>query len=170
MDNFDKLLKVFELAPRFLATIAIVSGFLLWSSQTVIESLGLSQFRADHRQWIGISLLLSIGGLAATGFGLLWQLASRRRAHVALINRLKDLTEEEKQVLRWFLEHNTRTSQLKYGNGVVQGLIAAGIIIHTNPQAYRHHSEACLIAEDALGVLKKRPDLLTGSTTTVVGY
>lgn len=112
--------------------IAVAAAVLLFGSETMIGIMGLGGIRDTYRPWFGMTLLV-VGallcvevGAAAAGWvkkRIVWwrNLRGGKR-------RLHDLTPDERQVLRAYIENDTRTQYLDLQDGVAQGLAQARII------------------------------------------
>ena len=125
-------LDVLKLAPRFLAATGFVAGLLLFSNDQILKRLGVTDFVQKWRFVLGLTLVVSVA-LPGVHFGA-YLLESVKRSwrkkqlgkHVK--ERLHRLTEDEKQILRYYIVHKTRSNMLRIESGVVQELVSQGII------------------------------------------
>lgn len=136
MQAITSLKDLVTFSLRNTLTLTIASGFLLFVNDDQAATLGLAQFRDDFRFWIGtiflifFSLSVSKIILRLGEYGIdqleVWKgLQYSKR-------KLADLTSEERKILRGFLHSNTKTQTLGLESGVVQGLVAAGIIYRSS--------------------------------------
>jgi hypothetical protein len=135
--DWSKLLDAVKLSPKYLAPIALASGFLLFSPAHYLITLGLDTFVNSYRSWIGLVFVISAALLIASLFQLVWSWSKStydgfRRIHAGE-NRLKHLTAEEKDVLRGYIVNQTRSQVLDFASGVVKGLEHEGIIYQASP-------------------------------------
>lgn len=166
--------KFFALAPRYLAVIAIASGLVLFAGDGFLEALGLTEFAKDNRSWLGATFLVSTSIVVVSGGIWLKDLlianyARKRkikRAKEKVINRLQRLTEDEKQILRFYVAENTRANTLKIDDGVVNGLVADGIIYRAASMGNLLEGFAHNITDFAWEYLHENIELLDGHTNT----
>lgn len=169
-DVTESLLEFLKLAPRYLVAVAIVCAILLFTPQELQQTLGTTKFVNDYRQWIGLALVSSLGVwlvaiVAWVGEWVrgLW-LEKRWRKSVA--SRLENLTEPEKQILRYYFAKNTRGNKLRIENGDVQALTHAGIIFHSASLGSVLEGFAHNITDFAWEYILKNPHVLNGTTNT----
>ena len=164
------LLEFLKLAPRYLIALGIASAFLLFSPDSVLKRLGVLEFAQAYRQWLGIILVLSAALFAVTMakdmIGWFKKRRSRTIASRRMIRRLYSLTEDEKQILRFYIAEQTRANSLRIDDGVVQGLVANGIIYRSTWLGHMLEGFAHNITEEAWDYLQLHPELLAGSTNT----
>lgn len=130
--DFSKVLDWIKLSPRYLAAIAIFAGLLLFAPRSFSETLGLLPIIDQYRPWIGFAFLLTIALLSAHASVPLVKYAmaewKQRRNRKRQEERLRNLTSDEKAVLRGYIFKDTRTQYLRPDDGVVRGLVSVGII------------------------------------------
>lgn len=138
--------------PRHLAwPLVIVSGLLLWGSNDFKSGLGLQPFIDNHREWIGIVFLFFLVlGLQQIGAIIYEKIKSRASQRKAIEERkardqaflqqnesnINNLTNDEKEILAYFLNNNTRTQDLNYQNGNVTHLTSLGFIYRASNVSY----------------------------------
>jgi hypothetical protein len=159
-----------KLAPRHLVAVAAACGVLLICGPRMLDALGLREFTDNHRHWLGLAFL------AATALFVVnqseeivrWVREKIRSAQLKkkLLNRLRTLTEEEKQILRYYLAKQTRTNSLRFQDGIVQGLAAAGIIYQSASLGNLHSGFSYNISDYAWECLTEDPTLVEGVTNT----
>lgn len=115
-----------------LAAVAVASGVLLFAPDGWLSVLGLDWLREQTRPWLGTLFLLSgsVVGVKLTVDAFLWarDRLRERRLRVRGKRRLRNLTPDEKELLRAYFEEDTRTRELSVMDGNVQGLDRAGIL------------------------------------------
>ena len=169
-DSAATALEALKLLPRYLAPVAVVCGVLVFASPEALNTLGLREFTENNRHWIGLAFLASSATALVDGTKevAVWV---RNRMTVAKLKqkrleRLHSLTEEEKQILRYYLAKQTRTNTLRFQDGIVQGLVAAGIIHQSASLGDLHSWFSYNISEFAWEYLNKHPTTLEGLTRT----
>ena len=169
-ETLKAVLEFIKLTPRYIAIIAIIAAFLLFASDSILTRIGVLKTVQDHRPWIGLAFIGATAiFLVNCGIGVLrWMKRWKRRRALDkhIIARLHSLTEAEKQILRYYIENRTRTNKLRYDDGVVQGLAAAGIIYQASKLGYLVTGFAYNISEIAWDQLNLYPELLEGETNT----
>lgn len=163
-------LEFLKLAPRFLVALGFAAGLLLFSSGQLLKRLGLSEFVQKWRFALGLTLVVSVALLAAhIGAYLLGSVKRgwrKRKFDRHVLERLHRLTEDEKQILRYYLAYNTRANMLRVENGVVQELVSEGIIYRSASVGSLLEGFAHNISDLAWDYLNLHPELLEGTTNT----
>ena len=132
MPTLQHIIEALKLAPRYLAAIAIFCIAMLTIPNGIANWLGIGDFTQHYRQWISIPLLATISLL--TVYGCIYVRDTIRNGsraakfHERTLQRLHSLTEDEKQILRFYIAQQTKTNVLRTNDGVVNGLVASGII------------------------------------------
>jgi hypothetical protein len=157
-----------KLAPRYLVAFGVAAAFLLFSSDQTLKRLGLFEFTQNNRPMLGMILVGSV-----TLFGV-WVAAGlmnwvrrwwlKRKFHRHVIERLHRLTEDEKEILRYYLAANSRANTLRIDDGVVQGLVADGLIHRSASLGNMVEGFAHNIDDFAWDYLHVYPHLLEGRT------
>lgn len=167
-DFAKSALEFLKLAPRYLVSVAVAAGVLLFSPAAWLEQIGLDGFAHTNRQWLGLTFLISavlwgVAVVAAVG-GWIRRKAFRRSIEQHVVRKLQSLTEDEKQILRYYLAKNTRANMLKIDDGVVQGLVSDRIIYRSASMGNILEGFAHNISDFAWDYLHEHPQLLLGST------
>lgn len=119
--------------------LGIVAAIVLFSPNSIIDKLGLLKYRDEGKPYLGVALLLCIAIAIASGIGVGVRKYNDYRFLLAGKKRLHRLTIEEKQILRGYIEGQTRTRYLDVNSGVVNGLAGESIIYRasslSNPNA-----------------------------------
>src|SRR5438309_984245 len=126
------LLEWLKTSPRYFFPLAVASAIVLFLPESVIKPLGLLTLRLEGQVYLGAAFLFSSCVIVCDGFlkALAW---GRRKydKHVALrnlIRRLEKLTPNEQELLRRYLEDQTRTQHFHVEDGVVSCLVQADIL------------------------------------------
>jgi hypothetical protein len=148
-----------------------LSGFLLAAAvvtltkwQTSRSTLGLSALE-PHVGWftvIGlacISLLVGVSVMGALGRRL-----QARRLRVGWTRLLRNLTDDEKAVLRKYIDQNVRTQHLSFSEGVANGLEAKKILYRASSLGSHTAHFAYNIQDGAFEILKRHPEFLASVT------
>lgn len=128
----ESLLNWIKLPKNVAWPIVIVCGLLLWGPETFNKGLGLDLFINAYRVWVGVAFLffLATGLMPAIPWIFNFIKNKRRKFLVQkdLIQKLKELTQEEKDILRRYIEGDTKTQDLNIQNGVVGRLREIGFL------------------------------------------
>jgi len=162
------LLELLKLTPRYLVAFGAAAAFLLFSSADLLKKFGVLKFAEDYRPWLGLTLIVSailfVVSIAIDVYG--WIQRKRQgtqfREHGA--KRLNSLTEEEKQILRFYVAKQSKTNVLRVDDGIVQGLVGAGIICRSAPIGDMLEGFAHNISDFAWEYLHEHPEVLAGTT------
>jgi len=164
------ILEILKLAPRLIVALGAASAILLFSNDQLLRRLGVFEMVQKYRFALGIALVLSVAvlgvniGLFIVGrLRLGWQ---KKRIHQQGIERLNNLTEDEKQILRYYIGFNTRASMLRYDDGVVQGLAQRGIIYQSSSLGSIFQGFPYNISDWAWNYLQANAHVLDGYTKT----
>ncbi len=126
------LLEFLKLTPRYLIALGAASAFLLFCPENILQKLSIYDFSQNYRPWFSIILILSSALLMVTIAMEILKKAKRwwreRKFYNHMSEHLNSLTEDEKQILRVYIAEQTKSNVLRIDDGIVQGLVSAGII------------------------------------------
>lgn len=161
-------LEFLKLAPRYLISIALISGVLLFLAKSQLEYFGLDAFVESNRQWLGLTFLISIVLWGVAIVSVCWNWLKnklfQRDVEQHIIRKLNTLTEDEKQILRYYIAKNTRANMLKVDDGVVQGLIADRIIYRSASMGNILEGFAHNVTDFVWDYIHENPEILQGTT------
>lgn len=134
MDILGKIKDWLTMGMVPLVGLAIASGIVLFAPIPLLQTLGLDTGVEKVRPYLGGAFLLSISVLTAMGVKGVWDALLKRYLQDALRIRflrkeLHALTEDEKAILRPYIERQTRSQDFSMQDGVVLGLQQRKIII-----------------------------------------
>ena len=136
MVDISKLVDWVKLSPRYLLPLSLFTGFVLFAPKKWLVVFGLVGFVADYRPWFGVAFLLSTALLLSAAFTALYGWAKAKREEATSLRsrreRLHHLSEPEKEILRGYIEGETRTQYLSMTDGVVGGLVAERILFRAS--------------------------------------
>ena len=162
--DLDKFLNWIKLSPKYLLGIDIIAGFLLFGNSALLGTLGLKDFKEQYRSWIGLALVISSGLLCAHIIVEIWNKGnnkfSTKRVVGAGKKRLKNLTQQEKEILNLYISNQTRTWSLDFTDGVVSGLESYKIIYRAGTMSNGGTYFSYNIQPWAWKYLNKHPELL----------
>ena len=163
-------LEFLKLAPRYLIALGIMAAVLLFTSHELLERLGVAEFAQNNRANLGLALIVTVSlfivSVASDAIGFTKKWWRKRALYRRMVNRLQCLTEDEKQILRFYLAENTRANMLRIEDGVVQGLKADGIIYQSASLGNVLEGFAHNINDLVWDYLHVHPHLLEGTTDT----
>ncbi|WP_459722168.1 superinfection exclusion B family protein [Sideroxyarcus sp. TK5] len=163
-------LEFLKLAPRYLIALGVMAAILLFPSRQFLEQIGVAEFAQNNRAVLGLTLVVTVSlfivSVAADVIDLIKKWRRRRNLYRRITDRLHSLTEDEKQILRFYLAENTRANMLRIEDGVVQGLKADGIIFQSASLGNVLEGFAHNISDFAWDYLHVHPHLLEGTTNT----
>ena len=163
--DFIKLLGWLKLPPKILVALCIFLSALLFAGSPVLEKLGLNTLVSDYRAYLGVALLLAISLIAVNLFAELAYPWIVLKNDIRIGKKwLKSLSPKEKQILSYYLDHQTRTQPLSLSDGTVTILAEKGVIIRAATINSRFRcGKPCFdyaIQPWAEEYLKKHPELL----------
>ena len=148
----------------YLLSFSFVLGLLIFGPGWIARDLGVNQVVSQHRWALGIGFIITFIAIMAALLSLaerhiidyvsnrLWL---RRKA-----KRMHDLTPQERQILKSFLENNTRSCTLNNASGVVGGLVAEEIIYRSSSMGQFGAYFSYNIQPWAWDYLRKNPHLI----------
>ena len=170
MPTLQHIIEVLKLAPRYLAAIGLFCGFILMIPESLANGLGVRNFAQNYRQWFGVAFIAALSLLAADWCVKIIDVVMNRmrlaKYHERILKRLHGLTEEEKQILRYYIAGQSKTNILRIDDGVVNGLVSAGIIHRISELGSIIEGFAYNISEFAWEYLNENYSLLEGDTST----
>jgi hypothetical protein len=159
-----------KLAPRYIVGIGLIAGFMLWADSRILEELGLYEISIAFKSYLGFAIVFSGAFSFVYIFlaikNLIIENYQKREFRKAIDKRLAALTEDEKQILRYYFAKNTRANSLRVDDGVVQGLVAARIIYRSATIGDMVDGFAFNITDYAWEQIHKNPQFLEGTTNT----
>ncbi len=169
-EGVDAFLKFLKLAPRYCIAVAIVCGILLFTPLHILRQVALYDLTQHYRQWLGLAFLISsvLFGVdrGVWVVGVIKNLMLKAKIQKRIIHRLKSLTEEEKQILRFYIINKSKTNTLRIQDGIVKGLEADGVIFRSANYGSMLEGWSFNITDFAWDYLQKDQSLLAGSTNT----
>jgi len=163
-------LEFLKLAPRYLIALGVMSAFFLFSSERLLKFIGVFEFAQNNRALLGFTIVVSISlfvvSVLADSLSFVKSWWKKRTFYKSVSERLNCLTEDEKQILRFYISNQTRANVLRYDDGVVQGLVSNGIIYQSSPLGNMLEGFAHNISDFAWSYLHANPQLLDGFTKT----
>ena len=159
-----------KLTPRYLIALGIVAAFLFFSPESILKNLAIHDFAQNYRSWISFIFILSSVLLIVTVIIEITKWTKRwwreRKFYNHMSDRLNSLTEDEKQILRFYIAKQTKTNVLRLDDGIVQGLVSAGIIYRAASVGNLLEGFSYNISDVAWDYLNVYPHLLEGTTNT----
>jgi hypothetical protein len=163
-------LEFLKLAPRYLIALGVMAAILLFASEEFLTLIGVREFAQNNRSMLGLTLVVTSSlfavSIASDGITLIKGWWRKRGFYRRVTDRLNCLTEDEKQILRFYIAKKTRANVLRYDDGVVQGLVSNRIIYQSASHGNMLEGFAHNISDFAWDYLNVHPHLLEGTTNT----
>lgn len=160
------LLDFLKLAPRYLVPILIADSLLLFTGEQFLKTLGMFEFAQNYRPILGLIFILVVSILIVYPLQWAGSMISaefrQRKLDRRIPERLNRLTEDEKQILRFYILNQTRANTLRIQDGVVHGLVAEGIIYRSAAIGNLSGGFAHNISDPAWNYLNENPRVLDG--------
>jgi hypothetical protein len=165
--DVTKIGDLLRLAPRLLFALALASGFLLFASNGLAATLGVEGFRTEASPWLGIGFVVSSAAWLSHGLArvarFFGQRITRWRTMKVMRSTLKHLSPAERELLREFIDADTRTVTLDMSKGTHAALEARNVIYRASTVSRFHTFFDYNIQPWAWEYLKKRPEVLRDS-------
>lgn len=169
-DTAKAFLEFLKLAPRYLIALGIMAAFLLFAGNQFLERIGVLEFAQNNRPMLGLTLVVIVSlfvvSVSVDVISLVKKWWYQKKFYGRITKRLNCLTEDEKQILRFYLAENTRANSLRIDDGIVQELVAARIIYRSASLGTMLDGFAHNISDIAWDYLQLNPHLLEGTTNT----
>lgn len=146
--------------PLYSVAFGVVTAFVLLSPNSIIDRFGLLKYRNEGKPYIGGFFLFCVGVALASGIRAGIRQYDRYSFFRSGKKRLHRLTVEEKQILRAYIEGQTRSLHLNVTSGVVNGLEQETIIYRSSNLGHLMSGFAYNIQPWAWDYLNEHRDLL----------
>ena len=157
---FQYLAELLKFACNYAGIIFSAAGVYLFAPQSLLEALHISYSSHDYRDIAGFVFLISGCALLEKVWNTIKTSRSKAKSRKKVIKRLHALTQKEKDILLGYIFFDTRTQRFDDRDGVVNGLIAAGVLIRHSLYGSIVSGFDVNITDVAWEYLKKNPDLL----------
>ena len=169
MSDYAKTgLEILKLAPRYLVSLGIIAALFLFVPDRTLKWFGIFDFAQHNRAWFAVAFIVTgvLFGVdrSIAVFGWIRHKKTVTKFSEARLRRLHSLTEDEKQILRFYLAKQTRANVLRIDDGVVQGLVSAGIIYRSTTLGNVLEGFAHNISDFAWEYHHHHAELLDGAT------
>lgn len=158
---FQYLAELLKFACNYAGIIFSATGVYLFAPQSVLEALHISYADHDYRDIAGYVFLFSGCALLERVWNIIKSSYAEAKSRKKVIKRLHALTPKEKDVLLGYIVFDTRTQRFDDRDGIVNGLIAAGILIRHSFYGSIVTGFDVNITDVAWEYLKKNPHLLS---------
>lgn len=129
----SKWLDWIKLPTKTLAALCFVFGVMVFSGDAALESFGLKAFVEDYRAYLGVGFLATLALTVVNSLAAVWQFIYPWIAEAYWIRigrkRLQSLNPTEKEILRYYIQNQTRSQSLPIQDGTVNALQREKIII-----------------------------------------
>lgn len=136
--DYGKIIDFFK-QPQLVFVVAVTTGLIVFLPEAAARRMGFAPGREPYLPFISV-LFIAASVQFATQMamkGLAWN-KGRRRKEAALREQaklLQTLTAEERAILRNYVDGKTMTQRLNVDSGVVNGLVAKGVIYRATNRA-----------------------------------
>jgi hypothetical protein len=170
MLTVEQFTQVLKLAPRYLVAVIVFCSVLLFIKDDTAKILGVHNFTQNYRQWLGIALIAT-STLVVIDWSIKISRVIRNRVlrvkrEKSILQSLHGLTEEEKQILRYYFAKQSKSNVLRIDDGIVNGLVAKGVLFRSASQGNLLEGFAHNINEIVWDYLDVNLGLLDGETNT----
>lgn len=128
----DSILKALRLAPRFFFAAWVFGAIILFAPDRVLTTVGVTVFRDAHRQWIGPVALASFVVWLTHTLVSAWHWLSvqirHRLGRKAVVSSLSTLSQEELELLAYFVYRGAPTQSLILGLPPARSLEEKGLL------------------------------------------
>lgn len=133
-EMIGKIKEWLNLGVMPLLGILIFTSLFVFLPDGAITKIGLTEIKSKYGTYLGLAFFFSLSFLLAAAIYKVWNIwigpNLKELANLYYLKKdAKNLTDEEKEILRYFIENKTRSANLSLKNGVVLGLEQRKIII-----------------------------------------
>lgn len=126
--------------PKHFLPFGIFAAISLFAPDTILSKIGIIEIRNQYKPYLGAVLVLSITFVLSAGLTFAWdrakEMMNNRLKKRKVIERLRQITPEEADILGEYLEKKTYTLTLGLTDGVAMGLAKSGIIWQASNMTY----------------------------------
>jgi hypothetical protein len=152
-----------KLPTKTLAALCIVCAVLIFSSEGTLGNFGLKTFVEEYRAYLGGGFLGTLALTAVNSLSAVWKFIYPWIAEAYWIRlgrkRLQSLNPTEKEILRYYIQNQTRSQTLPIQNGTVSALHKEKIIIRGSSLGSLHGFDF-IIQPWAWEYLNEHPELV----------
>jgi hypothetical protein len=168
LDWIKGIFEFLKLTPKNITPFLIISSIFLFAPQEWLFFLKISDLKEEYIVFISIIFLFSsvilLNHIIFGFFSFINTLFLKRKIKKRIYKKLNNLTEDEKQILRYYIGKNTRANTLRYDDGIVRGLESDFIIYRSSSMGNLLEGFAYNINDLAWNYLNKNYHLLEGTT------
>lgn len=165
MADLSRLVEWIKLSPRYLLPLFLFTGVILFAPHTWLAVFGVVSLVSDHRPYFGVVFLLSATLLLSAAIVAVYGWTQQKREEATALRgrrqRLHHLSVSEKEILRGYIEGQTRTQYLSMHDGVVGGLQTERVLFRASVLSRSWDSFAYNIQPWAWDYLNENPKLLS---------
>lgn len=159
----SKFLDWIKLPTKTLTGLCIVFGILIFSTEPTLEKFGLKLFVTDFRAYLGVGFLVTLALTVVNCVSATWKFIYPWVAQAYWISggkkRLQSLNPTEKEILKYYIQNQTRSQNLPIQNGTVNALEREKIILRGSSLGTMHGFDY-IMQPWAWEYLNKHPELL----------
>lgn len=131
--NLTSFLEWVKLPTKTLSAICVVAGILLFAYENLLDTLALQELVESFRAYIGVVFLVSLALVVVNSAVAILKFVKPWLVQAYWIRqgkkRLQILTPEEKDILRFYIDNQTRSQRLDIKGGTVNALQREKIIV-----------------------------------------
>lgn len=159
----SKWLDWIKLPTKTLAALCIVFGVMVFSGDAALGNFGLKAFVEEYRAYLGVGFLATLALTVVNSLAAVWKFIYPWIAEAYWIRigrkRLQSLNPTEKEILRYYIQNQTRSQSLPIQDGTVNALQREKIIIRGSSLGSLHGFDF-VIQPWAWEYLNEHPELL----------
>nr|DAL55178.1 MAG TPA_asm: Super-infection exclusion protein B [Caudoviricetes sp.] len=130
--SVSDFLNILKLPFKYLVAILLILSFLLFAPSSYIANLGINELINEYRTYIGLAFICDLFFILVDVLSLLMKYLRALKKYYSITfigkRKIKQLTPEEKSILRYYIQEQTRTQTLPFNDGVVAELSNLAII------------------------------------------
>jgi len=129
--DYTKIIEWIKLSPKYLIGIAIFCGLLIFIPSDLLEYFSLKDIVSAIKPYLSLAFFGTVALLFAGFLSFLGEIFLIRFKAFTYRSRFKDLTPEEKDILKSYIENEVRSQKFNIMNGTIQGLVADDILFRS---------------------------------------
>lgn len=168
LESIKSILAILKIKNHHIFLIALLSAFLIFSPEKWLKEIYVFDFSQNYRLYIALIFLTSTGLFLINSIILIYPIIKNYYNEIqrknCIINYLKNLTEGEKEILRYYHHYQTKSNRLKLDDGTVALLREKGIIYIATERGSIISGSDHNISEIAWNYIETHPDILNGKS------
>jgi len=132
MEAFAKFLELLKVPTNYVVGALVMLLLIIFIPESIVSNIGFSAYRKQGQSYLWVALIFTIFILLSRLIGAVAKRYVQNKALSIRKKRLHVLTVDEKEILRQYIEDQTRTVSFPVGEEIVASLVAEKILVRVS--------------------------------------